>query len=266
MESQDPRIAPEDTETAEQSQDSQAAPQATSGEAPETPSETQAPSEEEGLSIEDLEPGMEIRGRVRNIVDFGAFVDVGVGRDGLAHISTLRRAGIDKTIKVGDELDVVVRRVKKDDNRISLTIPDAMASNRKPLEEIEAGSTVNGRVVRIVDFGAFVDIGAQTDGLVHISEFSRGFVANPQEAVSVGQDVEVRVLEVDTDRRRISLSMKGTGQVEASPPREDRPKRGGHRRRPPREEMPDQSDVEIESPIKIAFQQALAERRRRERQ
>jgi transcriptional accessory protein Tex/SPT6 len=265
METQDPTIAPEDTETAKESHDPQATPQAASGDTPETASEAQPSSDEEGLTIEGLEPGMELRGRVRNIVDFGAFVDIGVGRDGLAHISTLRRAGIDKTIQVGDELDVVVRRVKKDDNRISLTIPDAIAGNRKSLEEIEAGTTVKGRVVRIVDFGAFVDIGAQTDGLVHISEFSQGFVENPKEAVSVGQEVEVRVLEVDTDRRRISLSMKGTGQVEASPPREDRPKRGGRRRRPIQEEMPDQSDVEIESPIKIAFQQALAERRRRER-
>ncbi len=265
MESQGPRIDPEDTKTTQPNQDLQPTPQAKFGDNPETPSEAKATSDEEGPTIESLEPGMELRGRVRNIVDFGAFIDIGVGRDGLAHISTLRRAGIDKTIKVGDELDVVVRRVKKDDNRISLTIPDTMAGKRKPLEEIEPGSTVNGRVVRIVDFGAFVDIGAQTDGLVHVSEFSRGFVQNPKEAVSVGQEGEVRVLEVDTDRHRSSLSMKGTGPVQAAPPREDRPRRRGQQRRPRQEQMPDQSEVEIESPIKIAFQQALAERRRRER-
>lgn len=266
MESQDPRVDQEDIQaTQPNTEPPQPALQAPSGVSPEAPSESDSPTENAGLTIESLEPGMELRGRVRNIVDFGAFVDIGVGRDGLAHISTLRRAGIDKTIQVGDELDVVVRRVKKDDNRISLTIPDAMAGSRTPLEDIEPGSTVKGRVVRIVDFGAFVDIGAQTDGLVHISEFSHGFVENPKDALHVGQEVEVRVLEIDLERRRISLSMKGTGQIPAAPPREDRPKRRGRRRRPAEEMMPEQPEVRIESPFKIAFQEALAERHRRER-
>jgi small subunit ribosomal protein S1 len=264
MEHQDVRVEMEDTQPAQQVASQDTDPQIETEPSPESSSDSETPTENTELTLEDLEPGMELRGRVRNIVDFGAFVDIGVGRDGLAHISTLRRAGIDKSIQVGDELDVVVRRVKKDDNRISLTIPDAMAANRTPLEEIAAGSTLKGRIVRIVDFGAFVDIGAQTDGLVHISEFCNGFVENPQEAVNVGQEVEVRVLEVDLDRRRVSLSMKGTGQVEAAPPRESRPARRG-RRREPEVTMPDQPAVEIESPFKVAFQQALAERKRRER-
>jgi small subunit ribosomal protein S1 len=264
MEHQDVRVELEDTQPAQQVASQDTDPQIETETSPDPSPESASPTESAELTIEDLEPGMELRGRVRNIVDFGAFVDIGVGRDGLAHVSTLRRAGIDKSIQVGDELDVVVRRVKKDDNRISLTIPDAIAGNRTPIEETKAGSIVKGRVVRIVDFGAFVDIGAQTDGLVHISEFCNGFVENPQEAVSVGQEVEVRVLEVDHERRRISLSMKGTGQVEAAPPREDRPARRS-RRRDPEVTMPDQPAVEIESPFKIAFQQALAERRRRDR-
>ena len=209
MEHQDVRVEMEDTQPAQQVASQDTDPQIETEPSPESSSDSETPTENTELTLEDLEPGMELRGRVRNIVDFGAFVDIGVGRDGLAHISTLRRAGIDKSIQVGDELDVVVRRVKKDDNRISLTIPDAMAANRTPLEEIAAGSTLKGRIVRIVDFGAFVDIGAQTDGLVHISEFCNGFVENPQEAVNVGQEVEVRVLEVDLDRRRVSLEADG---------------------------------------------------------
>ena len=83
MESQGPRIDPEDTKTTQPNQDLQPTPQAKFGDNPETPSEAKATSDEEGPTIESLEPGMELRGRVRNIVDFGAFIDIGVGRDGL---------------------------------------------------------------------------------------------------------------------------------------------------------------------------------------
>ena len=159
-------------------------------------------------SMESLEPGQQLQGKVKNIVDFGAFIDVGVGRDGLAHISTLKRAGIDKTIKKGDTINVIVRRVDLDKNRISLTVPGADADDRSVLKDLEVGSVVKGRVVRIVDFGAFVDIGARTDGLLHVSELNSGFVKHPSEVVNPGDQVEVRILDVDTRRRRISLTMK----------------------------------------------------------
>ena len=160
--------------------------------------------------IEELKAGMRLKGHVRNIVEFGAFIDIGVGRDGLAHISTLQRAGIDKTLKVGDVIDVQIRNVDMERNRISLTIPGAGRGNKKPLEALKSGSEVTGRVVRLVDFGAFVDIGAQTDGLLHISQLSDGYINHPREVVEVGQEVQVRILDIDKERRRISLSMKGT--------------------------------------------------------
>ncbi len=175
-----------------------------------------AAEEERPSEIEDLKPGMRLKGKVRNIVDFGAFIDVGVGRDGLAHISTLQRAGIDKTLSVGDVIDVQVRRVDTDRNRISLTVPGAGRGTKTPLEKLEAGSETTGRVVRLVDFGAFVDIGAQTDGLLHISQLSAGYINHPREVVEVGQEVQVRILDVDTDRRRISLSMKDVEEAEQS--------------------------------------------------
>lgn len=158
--------------------------------------------------IGQLKNGMRLKGRVSRIVDFGAFVDIGVGRDGLAHISTLQRAGIDKTLRVGDVIDVQVRRVELERNRISLTVPGAGRGQKKPLEELQVGSEVSGRVVRLVDFGAFVDVGAQTDGLLHISELSSSYVNHPREVLEVGQEVQVRILDVDTERRRLSLSMK----------------------------------------------------------
>ncbi len=176
----------------------------------------QAKADARPSEISELKSGQRLKGRVRRIVEFGAFVDIGVGRDGLAHISTLQRAGIDKTLKVGDVIDVQVRRVDLDRNRISLTVPGAGRSEKKPLEQVKAGSEVTGRVVRLVDFGAFVDIGAQTDGLLHISELSNEYVNHPREVLEVGQEVQVRVLDVDKERRRLSLSMKQT-ESEAEP-------------------------------------------------
>ena len=111
--------------------------------------ETQAPEESTAdeekkeqarpSSLDDLKPGMRMKGKIRNIVDFGAFVDIGVGRDGLAHISTLKRAGIDQTLKVGDVIDVQVRRVDLDNNRISLTVPGAGKNAKTSLRELKEG-------------------------------------------------------------------------------------------------------------------------------
>ena len=167
-------------------------------------------------SVEALKPGMRMQGTVRNVVDFGAFIDIGVGRDGLAHVSTLQRAGIDKTLKVGDTIDVQIRRVDLETNRISLTIPGAGRGTKTALADLAVGSQVPGRVVRLVDFGAFVDIGAQTDGLLHISQLSNGYVGHPSDVLTVGDEIKVSVLEVDTARRRISLSMK-TAMVREMP-------------------------------------------------
>ena len=213
----------------------------------------QQKSESRPTSIEDLKPGMRLRGRVQNVVDFGAFIDVGVGRDGLAHISTLRRAGIEKSVKPGDVIDVQIRHVDLDRNRISLTIPGAGRSAKTPLGGLEVGAMVDGRVVRIVDFGAFVDIGAQTDGLLHISELPFGYVEHPSDVLDEGQQVEVRVLDVDTDRRRISLSMK-TDQPRPRP--QQTAQRGPQRQEEPEEEMP--------SAFALAWEKALEEQREKQ--
>src|SRR4030042_5851809 len=121
--------------------------------------------------MEALKPGTRVKGKVRNVVDFGAFIDIGVGRDGLSHISTLKRAGIDSTIKPGDVLNVVVRRINVEENRISLSIPAAESEeqNKTSLRDLQVNSVVTGHVARLVDFGAFIDIGARSAGLLHIS-------------------------------------------------------------------------------------------------
>ena len=206
-------------------------------------------SDERPSDVEALKPGMRLKGQVRNIVDFGAFIDIGVGRDGLAHISTLRKAGIDKSIQVGDTIDVQIRRVDMENNRISLTIPGAGKGSKTSLRELQAGSTVNGRVVRLVDFGAFVDIGAQTDGLLHISQMPYGYVNHPSDVLKVGDEVEVRIQDVDVQRRRISLTMKDVADEED----ESFVPQAGE----PDEDMP--------TAFQVVWERALAEQRRQEK-
>ena len=223
------------------------------GDAPDSTNEAVDSNEKdaEPRGIESLEPGQRLQGKVKNIVDFGAFIDIGVGRDGLAHISTLRQAGIDKTIQKGDAIDVIVRRVDLDRSRISLTIPGASKDDQIPLGDLEVGSVVKGRVVRIVDFGAFVDVGARTDGLLHVSELDSGFVRHPSEVVRPGDQVEVRILDVDAQRRRISLTMKDLGESSALAT--------------PEHEQQNAPDEDIPTAFEVAFEEAFAKTRKRRR-
>ena len=276
--------APEETESTALSAAEDAAsaadavPEAPTAGASET--ETESPAEEPTapLTLETLKAGMRVKGTVRNKVDFGAFIDIGVGRDGLAHVSTLKRAGIDESLQVGDEIDVQIRRVDMERGRISLTIPGAGRGSKTSLEDLKQDVVVPGRIVRLVDFGAFVDIGAQTDGLLHISQLPGGFVRHPSEVVQVGQEVQVRILEVDMDRRRISLSMK-TGeesgqQRTARPQRQRGPERGPRGQRPSRsrrssapQQMTVQDDSGERAPtaFEVAWQEAMGNSRRRPR-
>ncbi|MFH1086423.1 MAG: S1 RNA-binding domain-containing protein [Chloroflexota bacterium] len=198
--------------------------------------------------VDALKIGMVLRGKVKSLVEFGAFVDIGVGRDGLAHISALKRAGLDGALHVGDEIEVQIRRIELDNGRISLTIPGVAKGTKTQLAELTAGTVMTGRVVRLVDFGAFVDLGAQTDGLLHVSQFPTRYVNHPSEIVKVGDEVQVRILEVDVDKRRISLTMK-TDEPAAAPrerqertdrsERSERSDRSDRSERPARSERPD---------------------------
>ena len=229
----------EDTATATSENETEAMPVSEAKEEPEKQSGT-PPS-----PLEALRPGMRVKGTVRNVVDFGAFIDIGVGRDGLAHISTLKRAGIDKAIKVGDALDVQIRRVDVDENRISLTVPSAAKGDKTPLRDLKTDSIITGHVVRLVDFGAFVDIGAQTDGLLHISQLHGGYIGHPREVLKVGDEVKVRILDVDPQKRRVSLSMKNVGEVSENV------------------EMLDESEPGDNAPtaFQLAWEEAIANRR-----
>lgn len=156
----------------------------------------------------DLQPGMQIQGKVVRLEKFGAFVDIGAETDGLVHISEMANRRVNKPSDVASEGDVVavwIKEVDRKQRRISLTMvepPDVDLRSLKP------DTVLTGKVVRLESFGAFVDIGAGRDGMIHVTEMGRGYVGSPSEILSVGDEVQVRVLEVDPRRGRISLSMK----------------------------------------------------------
>ena len=158
-----------------------------------------------------LAKGMRLKGTVSSIVDFGAFVDLG-GIDGLVHISELSWNHVNhpsEVVKVGDEVEVEVLDVDLQRERISLGLKQTTEDSwLKLVESYPVGSIVDGKVTKIVPFGAFIELGNNVEGLVHISEMAAKHIDTPAQVVKVGQEVKVKVMEINPDRRRISLSMK----------------------------------------------------------
>ena len=158
-----------------------------------------------------LSKGMRLKGNVSSIVDFGAFVDLG-GIDGLVHISELSWNHVNhpsEVVKVGDEVEVEVLDVDLQRERISLGLKQTTEDPwLKLVESYPVGSIVDGKVTKIVPFGAFIELGNNVEGLVHISEMAAKHIDTPAQVVKVGQEVKVKVMEINPDRRRISLSMK----------------------------------------------------------
>ena len=166
-------------------------------------------------SLKELKPDQQLHGRISKIELFGAFVDVGFEQQGLIHISQLKRGKInrvDDIVHQGDEIDVWVLRVDPSADRLDLTLIKPIALKWK---DIRPGNKYSGEVIRLEKFGAFIDIGAERPGLVHVSEMRDEYVSDPGELVKVGEQIEVSVLEVDIKKRQIRLSMKAAEMVEA---------------------------------------------------
>ncbi|MGA9350252.1 MAG: S1 RNA-binding domain-containing protein [Anaerolineae bacterium] len=164
--------------------------------------------EKQPTSIKDLKPRMRLRGKVTKVGLSGAFVDIGLSQDGWVHISQLSQDPINKVtevVKEGSEVTVWVRKVDRRRGRISLTM---IEPPKRTLHDLKPGMIIEGKVTRLAPFGAFVDIGIGRDGLVHVSELAPGYVEDPSEIVSVGEEVEVKVLNVNRGKRQIELSMK----------------------------------------------------------
>ncbi|MCP1286970.1 30S ribosomal protein S1 [Mammaliicoccus sciuri] len=167
--------------------------------------------------LNNISQGDVLEGTVARIANFGAFIDLG-GVDGLVHVSELSHDHVkspDEVVKVGDTVKVKVRAVDREAERISLSIKDTLPS---PFEQIDSqftvGDIVPGKVVRLAQFGAFVEIAPGLQGLVHISQISHEHIGNPDEVLEKGQDVQVKILAVDKDEERISLSIKDTIEQE----------------------------------------------------
>jgi small subunit ribosomal protein S1 len=161
--------------------------------------------------LDRLQPGDIVKGIISNIVDFGAFVDL-EGIDGLIHISELSWGHVNhpsEVLAVGQEVEVKVLDIDRDRQRVSLGLKQTQEDPWKSLvDSHNVGDIMTGSVTKLVSFGAFVQISEGIEGLVHISELASHHVEKPEEVVSVGDDIEVKVIEIDSDRRRLSLSIK----------------------------------------------------------
>ena len=163
--------------------------------------------------------GTVIKGKVRNITDFGIFVGIEEGIDGLVHISDLswthRVKHPSELYTKGDEVEAVVLNINAEEERISLGIKQLHEDpwGRIP-QAYPRGSRVKGKVQKITDFGAFIEIEPGIEGLCHVSEFDDSRVENPRDFLKIGQDVDVMIIDVDSEERKIGLSIKAVKKAE----------------------------------------------------
>ncbi len=225
--------------------------------------------------VKKLTRGMEAQGTVRQVTSFGAFVDIGVGTDGLVHISELapyRVSKVEDIIHEGDNVTVWIKDLDKAANRISLTM---VRPGSKTIRDFHVGDVVSGKVTRIVPFGAFVDIGIQgQEALLHVREMSERYVKSPENEVSVGEELEVKILKVEPWRNRIDLTIKGLRKekeestsvpVSSTTERRRRPKG----RRSKKEDVPltswQDDKLDVPTPFEFALEKAQRDQRLKER-
>src|SRR6266511_3967922 len=172
--------------------------------------------------LDRLNPGDVVEGTISNIVDFGAFVDLD-GMDGLIHISELSWSHVNhpsEILEIGQEVKVKVLDIDRERQRISLGLKQTQSDPwQQVLDSYAVNDVVQGRVTKVVTFGAFVEILPGVEGLVHISELAPFHVENPREVVSQGDVVSAKIIEMDTERRRLSLSLKRVDDGEQPRPR-----------------------------------------------
>ncbi len=157
-------------------------------------------------SVQDLVRKTKLTGTVKRAELYGAFVDIGVGVDAILHVSQIVGGKrIKDVLKPGDEIDIYVDKVDAANNKVMVSMIEPLAVEWGDLSE---GASYTGKVTRHENFGAFVDIGAEKEGLVHISEISHEYIRHPSQAISVGEEVEVKVLSYSRKKRRINLSIK----------------------------------------------------------
>ncbi len=171
--------------------------------------------------LDRLNPGDVVEGTISNIVDFGAFVDLD-GMDGLIHISELSWSHVNhpsELLEIGQEVAVKVLDIDRERQRISLGLKQTQTDPwQQVIDSYQQGDVVQGRVTKVVTFGAFVEIIPGVEGLVHISELAAHHVENPREVVQQGETLRAKIIEMDAERRRLSLSLKRVEEGEAVRP------------------------------------------------
>ena len=182
--------------------------------------------------FERIQVGDVVEGTVKNVTDFGAFIDLG-GADGLLHISEMSWGRVEnpkKVFKTGDPLTVLIKDINGEKIALSLKFPDQNPWANAD-EKYAAGNIVTGRVARMTDFGAFVELQPGVDALLHVSQISREHVEKPSDALKIGQQIEARVVDFNHEDRKISLSIKALQNAQE----------------PIQEEDPDVADVDIDA-------------------
>lgn len=189
-----------------------------------------------------LAVGDVVTGKVARITSFGAFVDLG-GVDGLVHLTELsheRSVSPKSVVTVGEEIEVKILDLNEEEGRVSLSLKATVPGPWDGVEQkLAKGDVVEGTVKRLTDFGAFVEVLPGIDGLVHVSQISHKRIENPKEALKVGQEVQVKVLEVNADAERVSLSIKALEERPAQEEGQKEEKRAARPRRPRRQEKRD---------------------------
>jgi small subunit ribosomal protein S1 len=169
--------------------------------------------------LDRLSPGDVVTGTISNIVDFGAFVDL-EGIDGLIHISELSWSHVNhpsELLDIGQEVQVKVLDIDRERQRISLGLKQTQSDPwQQVIDTYDQGDVIEGRVTKVVTFGAFIEVVPGVEGLVHISELAQHHVENPREVVSQGETVKAKIIEMDPERRRLSLSLKRVDEGEAA--------------------------------------------------
>ena len=263
------KSAPEAAEAAAPAAEEQAAPEASAedeSDKEQTAEEKAEPAKSKSRAnagkrkVRVLSVGQEVHGTVKRIADFGAFVDIGVGRDGLIHISELsvRRVGkVTDVLSEGQEVTAWIKKLDRERNRISLTLIDP---ETKTIRDLEKDEVVQGTVTRILPYGAFVDIGIGRDALLHVREMAEGFVAKPEDVVQVGESIEARIIELSRRRGRVDLSLKGLRpEPEAAVAYASEPEQGASSAAPESDEdtVDIFEDTEVLSPMELAFKRAM---------
>ena len=196
--------------------------------------------EERDRILTSLQEGDIVEGTVSNLVDFGAFVDL-EGIDGLIHIFELSWNHVDhpsEVVEVGEKVKVKVLEVDRERERISLGLKQTRKDPwQEIVERVSVGEQIQGRVTKLVSFGAFVEVAEGVEGLIHISELAEHHVETPDEIIRSGDEVDARIIDVDARRRRLSLSLRPKREDrEDKPPRRERDDRGERSERPKRED------------------------------